>query len=338
MFALFVAGGVPRCRTAHAATPSRAECVVEVSSRRILHKRNEQTRLPMASTTKILTAIVLIEDCPLDDRVTIPNEAVGIEGSSVYLRAGEEYTVEELLYGLMLRSGNDAATALAIHHSGSIEAFARVMETRAALLGATDSRFANPHGLQNTDHFTTARDLALISAHAMENKTFRRIVSTKYYEPRAWKNKNKMLWELPGAVGIKTGFTTAAGRCLVTAAQREGMTLVSVVLNSPDMYARTAELLENAFSAYRMTQLCSREAAIYGCRVFYDFFYPLTTAERKKVRVIPVLDRPQPAQAGEIAGRLQIMLENNLLFSQNLYMMESTPTVMGQTICGLINF
>ncbi|MDE5548574.1 MAG: serine hydrolase, partial [Clostridia bacterium] len=181
--------------TASAATPSNGECVVEVASRRMLHGRNADKALPMASTTKILTAIIILDDCNLDDEVTIPRAAEGTEGSSVYLKAGEVFRVEELLYGLMLRSGNDCAVTLALHHSGSIEKFAQAMNEKAEYLGATESHFVNPHGLPDERHYTTARDLAFISAYAMENPKFREIVSCKYYEPRYWKNKNKMLFE-----------------------------------------------------------------------------------------------------------------------------------------------
>ena len=164
-----------------AETASLAECVIVVRGRRFLHEKDADRPLPMASTTKILTAIILIEDCSPKEIVVIPAEAERAEGSSVYLRAGERYTVEELLYGLMLRSGNDCAVALAIHHSGSIKKFAAAMNIRASQLGAEHSHFANPHGLPEKDHYTTARDLALIASHAMEDTMFRSIVSCKSY-------------------------------------------------------------------------------------------------------------------------------------------------------------
>ncbi len=314
--------GGSRTAQASAATPSSAECVVEVSSRRILHKRSDAERLPMASTTKILTAIIILDDCNLDEQVTIPRAAEGTEGSSVYLKAGEIFTVEELLYGLMLRSGNDCAVTLALHHSGSIEEFAQVMNEKAQYLGATESRFVNPHGLPDNRHFTTARDLAFISAYAMENLKFREIVSCKYYEPRGWKNKNKMLSEYEGAVGVKTGFTLIAGRCLVTAAERNGMTLVCVVLNSPQMYERTTELLDNAFNHYSVKELCSPETGIEGYEIKYAFSYPLKEDELGKIRIDTEVIDPIPQQTGEFAGQMRIFLENDLLFSQNLYIMK----------------
>ena len=293
-------------KAAGAEQAAQGECVVEVSSRRILYAKNASLPLANASTTKIMTALVILEDCPLEDKVTIPAEAAGVEGSSIYLQAGDEYTVEELLYGLMLRSGNDAAVALALHHSGSIAAFAQAMNERALLLGATDSCFANPHGLPDERHHTTARDLALISAAAMENEVFRTIVSTRCYAPRGWYNKNKMLTSYDGACGVKTGYTMQAGRCLVSAAEREGMTLVCVVLNCPPMYERSAELLKG----------------VNGFAIDHDFSYPLTEQERTEIRISQELVDPLPAAAGSVAGQMQIFLGNDLLFSQNLYIME----------------
>ena len=304
---------------AAAAAVSRAECVLEVTSRRILHSRNAETPLPVASTTKIVTAVIIIEDCDLSAPVVIPKQAEGVEGSSAYLRAGDTYTAEELLYGLMLRSGNDCAEALALFYSGSIQAFARVMNERAAKLGARDSHFVNPHGLPDKRHKTSARDLALIAAHALENETFRTIVSTKYYAPRNWQNKNKMLDRYEGATGVKTGFTLDAGRCLVTSAEREGMRLVSVVLNSPQMYERTEELLDAAFAGYDMEELCRQGDTFGGAEVRCGFCYPLRREEREKIRTEWTLLSPLPVRKGEFAGQMRIFLENDLLFSQNLY-------------------
>ena len=300
---------------ANAATPSIGECVVEISSRRFLFERNPDKRLPMASTTKIMTALVILSEGNIDETVTVPNVAEGTEGSSVYLKAGEEFTVRELLHGLMLRSGNDCAVTLALHHSGSIKNFARAMNETAVSLGAENSHFTNPHGLPDEEHYTTARDLALITATAMENLTFREIVSTKFYEPRSWKNKNKMLWNFEGAIGVKTGFTVRAGKCLVSAAERDGMTVVSVVLNSPQMFDRSEELLQTAFETYRMKKICSASESYDGCRILYDFNYPLREDEEEKI----VIQNELFTESDEIAGRMKIYLENRLLFSQNLF-------------------
>lgn len=304
---------------ANAATSSLGECVVETSSRRFLHEKDADRRLPMASTTKILTAILVIDDCDLDEAIVIPKEAEGTEGSSVYLRAGDSYTVRDLLYGLMLRSGNDCAVTLALYHSGSVAAFANAMNAKAVSVGAENSYFVNPHGLPDERHYTTARDLALITAYAMENVTFREIVSCKFYAPQGWQNKNKMLFNYEGADGVKTGYTVRAGRCLVTSAEREGMRLVCVVLDSPEMYERTAELLDGAFGAYELVKLCSRDELFQGYQIKEDFSYPLTVEEKDKITVQGVTVMPYPETKGDWAGQMLIYLENDLIFSQNLY-------------------
>lgn len=303
----------------NAAAESMAECVIEASSKRVLHEKNGRDCLPMASTTKIMTALLIIDDCDLSQTVTVPQAAVGIEGSSVYLKAGESYTVEDLLYGLMLRSGNDCAVALALYHSGSVEAFARKMNEKACYLGAEDTFFANPHGLPAKGHHTTARDLALISAYAIENPTFRQIVSCKYYEKYGWKNKNKMLWNFDGAIGVKTGFTMDAGRCLVMSAERNGMKIVSVVLNSPQMFERSSELLEKCFGDYHMECLFDCQEPVEGLSARRSFLYPLREGEREKVSVRVEKIQPLPPEHGEFAGTMQIYLENSLIFCQNLY-------------------
>lgn len=304
-----------------AASEGVAECVVEVSSRRFLHEKDAARRLPLASTTKILTAILVIEDCDLDETVVIPREAEGTEGSSVYLKAGDEYTVRDLLYGLMLRSGNDCAVTLALHHSGSIRAFSEAMTERASAMGAEHSNFMNPHGLPDREHYTTARDLALISAYAMQNDVFREIVGCEFYAPRGWKNKNKMLASYEGATGVKTGFTTAAGRCLVTSAERNGMSVVSVLLNCPETYERSTELLDGVYSRYQMIPLLDASQPYDGYEIKRGFSYPLTQEELGQIRIEGVTTMPLPETKGEVAGQVLISLGNRLLFSENLYIM-----------------
>ncbi len=308
-------------KRAFAATKSRAECVLERSSSRILRKSDEGLLLPMASTTKILTASIIIDDCNLDEEITVTPQTVGVEGSSVYLKAGDVISVRDLLYGLMLRSGNDCAETLAVHHSGSISAFAQKMNERASALGAEHSRFVNPHGLPAKGHCTTACDLARISAYALENPTFCEIVSCKYYVPRGWQNKNKMLYRFEGASGVKTGFTMDAGRCLVTSAERNGMKLVCVVLNSPQMFERSEELLNDCFAQFSLVKVFDCEETIEGVRANESFFYPLSEEEKGQISVTVRKNNPPPTTTGEIAGQMQITLKNNLIFSQNLYMM-----------------
>jgi D-alanyl-D-alanine carboxypeptidase len=223
----------------------------------------------MASTTKIMTALIVAEMLPLKKEITIPPEAVNVEGSSVYLCEGEILTVEELLYALLLSSANDAATALAIATSGSIAAFCHKMNERARALGLYDTHFANPHGLSDSEHYTTAHDLALISAEALKNATIRRIASAKKATvpqgvtadspegsaQRYLYNHNKMLSRYKGAIGLKTGFTKATGRCLVSAAERDGLTLIAVTLDAPDDWRDHTALLDHGYSSYERTML-----------------------------------------------------------------------------------
>lgn len=239
-------------------TCARSAIVVERETGRIFYEKNADEQLPIASTTKIVTAITVIENYgDLEDEVTVPDEAVGVEGSSIYLAKGEKLRVIDLLYGLMLQSGNDCAVALACLTSGSVEDFAHLMNTVADGAGAMNSHFANPHGLHNDDHYSTARDMAAISAYAMRNETFRKIVGTEnYYDcpfadrdyNRVIHNKNKMLTMLEGGNGIKTGYTKAAGRCLVSSAERDGKEVVCVVLSCGPMFEESCSLIDAAFA------------------------------------------------------------------------------------------
>ena len=240
-------------RTAKAYVPNtlegKAECVMELETGQVLHEKSVNLALPMASTTKILTAITVLEDCKdLEQEIVIPQAAVGVEGSSVYLECGEKYTILDLLYGLMLRSGNDCALALALYFGGTISDFCVKMNLLAQKAGALNSHFENPHGLPAKNHYTTALDLCYITRYAMKNEIFTRIVSTKFYEPRRWKNKNKLLASYEGAIGVKTGYTREAGRCLVSAAKRGDKMIICTVLNCAPMYERSAELLDKAFA------------------------------------------------------------------------------------------
>ena len=316
--------------TAKAATEGVAECIMEAGSRRVLYEKRGDTRLPMASTTKICTAITVLDHVEnLKEEIEIPDEAAGVEGSSVYLKSGEKYTVQDLLYGLMLRSGNDAATALALHFGGDIPRFSSMMNETAARSGALCSRFSNPHGLPSEDHYTTARDLSLITAYAMQNETFRKIVATKFYEPRGWANKNKMLTVYEGAIGVKTGYTRQAGRCLVSAAERNGMVLIATLLNCPTTYERTKELFDDCFDSYQFTPVLTAGEAVevtFGnekirATVKESFSYPLLEAEKEYLEreiVASEMARRKPKK-GEIIGEIQIFLAKRLLFSTNLY-------------------
>ena len=232
--------------------------LLEAESGALLASQNADVRLPMASTTKIMTALVVLEHLPLEHVVTIPPEATGIEGSSIYLFAGEQITVDALLYALLLSSANDAAVALAIETAGTVADFAALMNEKATALGLTSTHFCNPHGLHEAEHYTTARELALLTAHALQNEHFARIVSTQRHNAkqngtdatRLFLNHNRLLRSYEGAIGVKTGYTKAAGRCLVSAATREGLTLICVTLSCPNDWQAHAALLDFGFSAH----------------------------------------------------------------------------------------
>lgn len=307
-------------------TEGQAECLMEVNSRRVLYQNSADVRLPMASTTKILTCLTVLNICKnLQEEVIIPKEAEGVEGSSVYLKAGDKYTVEALLYGLMLRSGNDCAVALALHCSGDIARFCAQMNKFAQSAGALNSRFENPHGLPCKNHYTTAYDLTLISCLAMQNSIFKRIVSTQYYAPYGWKNKNKMLTLYEGGVGIKTGYTKQAGRCLVSAAERNGMTVVCTLLNCPTTYERTSELLDDAYGAYSYEKILDKDAPLtiktpsqtLTGHSKQDIYYPLLADEKSLISIQTKPKRLLKKQ--EFIGEFSIYLAKQLLFSGNLY-------------------
>lgn len=233
-----------------------AMAVVDGDTGELIFSKNCDVRREPASTTKICTAITVLENHSiLDIPVPIPDEAVGVEGSSLYLQKGEMLTVRDLLYGLMLQSGNDCAVALAVIVGGSVDGFVEMMNETAQKAGATNTNFVNPHGLHHPDHYTTARDLCAISCYAMQNEQFREIVSTKRHKTpyyghdydRNFPNKNKMLFNYEGGNGIKTGYTKHSGRCLVSSATRDGKTYICTVLNCGDMWEESTRLLDLAF-------------------------------------------------------------------------------------------
>lgn len=233
---------------------AKSAILYEPEQGHVLYQKNAHQRLPMASTTKIMTAIIALEHLKPDEQVRIPKEATAIEGSSVYLKEGETLSVEDLLYSLMLRSANDAAVALAYAVSEDIYGFSQLMNQKATQLGLSDTSFQNPHGLDSSDHYTTAHDLAVITAYALKDPYFREICSTYKYSftteegPRLVVNHNKMLKSYSGAIGVKTGYTKTSGRCLVSAAEREGKILICVTLDAPSDWSDHTALLDYGFA------------------------------------------------------------------------------------------
>lgn len=327
------------------ATSAKAMCVMEVGSKRVLNKYNEQTKLPMASTTKIMTAITAIENCDdLDKEFEISPKAVGISGTSLYLRKGEVMTTRDLLYGLMLISGNDASVAIGEHISGSSKKFIELMNKTATKIGAMNTHFDNTHGLDSETHYTSAYDLALITSYAMSNDIFKEIVSTQNKKitntdgkVRYLKNKNKLLARLDGCCGVKTGFTNDAGRCLVSSCERNGMTVVCVVLNCGPMFEESEQLIEKAFNEYQLFDLTKNysfenyinvlngrtDKVLIGTKE--KFLYPLKVEELSKVDYVYNIQNniEAPVNEGDEIGDIKIFIDNNLQFSEKVYTMES---------------
>lgn len=245
---------------------ARACVLVDAKSGEVLHAENPYEQLPMASTTKIMTALLVLRDVPLDRIVTIEKEQCGIEGSSIYLQAGEQMSVEELLYGLLLESGNDAASALAVAHSGNEADFVKKMNEFAAEMGLENTHFANPHGLSSESHYTCALDLANITKAALENEMFSKIVATKRYSiperknchQRYFSNHNKLLSRMEICDGVKTGYTIAAGRCLVSSASDGESRFIVVTLNDRNDFPDHKYLLEYAVSNYCSVRIAEK--------------------------------------------------------------------------------
>lgn len=239
------------------AISAQSAILLDGQTGRILYEKQADRQSLVASTTKIMTALIVCQQCNVLDRMQIPKEAVGIEGSSMYLKEGEVLTLQELLYGMMLSSGNDAATALAIYCGGTVEGFAQLMNDKARMLGLSNTHFVNPHGLDAPGHYSTARDLALLASEAMKNPIFAQTVSTKSVTvgSRTVTNHNKLLWQYPDADGVKTGYTKAAGRILVSSATRQGRRLICVTINDGNDWADHKTLFEQGFSNYRIRQI-----------------------------------------------------------------------------------
>ncbi len=260
---------------------AKSAVLIDADSGSILYEKNARQPMGMASTTKIMTALTVLYMCPADSVVTVPMEAVGTEGSSVYLCEGEQLTVEQLLYALLLSSANDAAVALAVHSAGSVEKFAEAMNKYAEELGVEDTNFTNPHGLYDDSHYTTALSLALIAREAMKSELLRKIFSTyKATIPfngtpdrRLLVNHNKLLRTYDGAIGVKTGFTKKTGRTLVSAAEREGLTLIAVTLNAPDDWRDHSSMLDYGFENY--------ERRVFYEAGEYEYYMPAVGAENE---------------------------------------------------------
>ena len=315
------------------ATGARALALYEPVSGEFIAGNNIDARLPMASTTKIMTALLAIELCELDEVISVPKEAVGVEGSSVYLKEGDLISVRDLVYSVLLQSANDGAAVLALKIGGDISGFAELMNERAEELGLTGTHFENPHGLDSEEHYTTARDLAILAGEALKNPTFREICSTYKHSftlsdgIRTVVNHNKMLKRYDGAIGVKTGFTKRSGRCLVSAAERDGLTLITVTLCDPDDWRDHTAMLDYGFSVMEAVPISSLtdtefeikllNSAKTSVRAIINEDYPYIIKKRSDAPLVARVVLPRykaaPVTAGEKLGEIIIEQDGNIV-------------------------
>lgn len=330
-----------RAETAEPDVNAGGIVLLEATTGKVLYAKNAHVKLPMASTTKVMTAMLALEHGGLDTLVEITEEAYGEEGSSMYLELGEKISLRDLLYGLMLVSGNDAAVAIATYIGGSVGGFARLMNQKAKELGALNTNFVTPNGLHDDNHYTTAYDLGLICQAAMKMPEFQELVSTTSYKTstgnlaRYLKSKNRVLTQYQGGNGIKTGYTKPAGKCLTFAAQRDGMQLIGVVLNCPNMFPDAMRILDYGFEAYKMETIVHNGDVITRSPVKGGIKNVLALVAKQDI-IIPVLKEGEsayrtrvvlngiaaPIAAGDELGRLEVWEENKLLASTALVAQE----------------
>lgn len=315
-----------------------AALLYEPSSRSVLLEKNADARLPMASTTKVMTALTALTVLSPDLVVSVPKEAVGVEGTSAYLEEGERLKVRDLLYALLLSSANDAAVTLACAADGSTEAFADRMNLCASEWGLTATHFTNPHGLPCEEHYTTAYELALIAARALENDLLRTICAAKTYtadtslKRRTFVNHNKLLSRNENAIGVKTGFTKASGRCLIGAAQKDGMTLISVTLNAPNDWNDHEAMWAYGFSEYEIRDALKENAFYKNISVIGSILPYVSVTNHDAVRIFCKKSDPpftfwddcMPYQTssvkqGDVMGTLYVRQGNKVIVGIPLY-------------------
>ncbi len=335
--------------TAGAVSVSAASAIlIDSSSGEVIYEKDADTRRPMASTTKIMTGIIAIEKYDLDRAVTVSKQAVGVEGSSIYLYENEKMTMKDLLYALLLQSANDAAAAIAIEIAGSTEAFAELMNEKARELGLQNTSFANPHGLHSDDHYTTARELAALTRYAMQNAVFKEMVSTKRRvipmrngeASRLLINHNRLLTSYEGAIGVKTGFTKKSGRCLVSAAERGGVMLIAVTLNAPNDWSDHKNMFDYGFSLLESVTLLE-EGGISGRahivsgkkdELAYCSFGSVSAVlpkDRGEIKTVIEMQRfyYAPIEKGQVIGRAVFLLDGREVASCEIRADESVQKI-----------
>ncbi|MBM7869181.1 D-alanyl-D-alanine carboxypeptidase [Clostridium pascui] len=320
-------------RTENLSINARAYIALDVNSKSVLVENNSEIIMPMASTTKILTALVALKYGDLDKKIEISKRSAGIQGSTVGYSKGEKISLLELIYGLMLRSGNDAAIAIAEGISGSVEEFVKVMNEYALNLGLIDTHFYSPHGLDNEEHYTTAYDMALITSEAKKSDIFNRIVRSKevdgkaYGFTRSYNNINKILWLMPFADGVKTGYTGQAGKCLVTSADFKGHEIVIVVFNAPERWKETIKIFDYVEKNFEYKKLFSKGDIIaHGPKIDpkislkckNDIVLPIKSGDDLEAKVIMPKEIKAAINKGDSVGRICILNRDKVVYSDNL--------------------
>lgn len=322
-------------------TSATSAILMDTKSNRILYAKDIHKVRSVASISKIMTAIVAIENANVKSKVIVGDEILKAYGSGIYIKVGEELTLEDLLYGLMLRSGNDAALAIAKYVGGSVENFVTMMNDTAAKIGMNDSTFKNPHGLDEEDggNLSSAYDMAILTSYAMKNETYKKIVSTKTYTLKtnmntyAWTNKNKLLKNYKYTTGGKTGFTEIARRTLVTTASNNGLDLVAVTLNDGNDFQDHMNLFDYGFEHYQNYQILKKGTLNIYDETFYarydlyiknDFNYVLENGENDSVNLAFELEKNRNIHDNDKVGEVKVLLGDKVVHTEDIYVKSKT--------------
>ncbi|HJV17363.1 MAG TPA: D-alanyl-D-alanine carboxypeptidase family protein [Bacillales bacterium] len=333
---------IPQKTHASVSINAKSAILMEQKSGRILYEKNAFTKRRIASITKIMTAVIAIESGKMDQMVKVSEKATYTEGSSVYLKPGETIKLENLVYGLMLRSGNDAATAIAEFVGGSVDGFVYLMNQKATEIGMLNTHFVNPHGLDDhKGHYSTAYDMALLTRYAMQYDQYQKIVGTKVFRApnsienwdRIWKNKNRLLTKYKYCTGGKTGFTKLARRTLVTTATKGDMNLIAVTINDSDDWNDHISLYENGFKGFDMAEVLSKGKIDIGKNnnykdrlyIKHSFVYPATSKEIAQFRIKYKLNKPDDhnKNSDQIVGKAEIYLDGKVIKEVPIYFKKS---------------
>jgi len=324
-----------------------ANILMDIDSGRVLYSKNMNEKRLIASITKIMTSVIALENANVDDVVTVGEEVLTMYGSNIYIELNEKMTLKNLLYGLMLRSGNDSAIVIATYVGKSEENFVKMMNKKAKEIGMTNTIFNNSHGLDEvTQNYSTAKDMALLSKYAMTLPLYREIVSTKNYSVQSdkksyqWINRNKLLNLYEYATGGKTGYTPSAGRTLVTSASKDNLNLTAVTLNDPNEYNSHIELYEYGFNNYKKYLILDEndfkiDENFYNEKIYINnsFYYPLTKEEANKIKILVSIITKEDYNNGDVIGDVKVILDDEEIYKDNIYITKKKKLSTIDKIC-----